>query len=257
AREVRTTIAVGDHVGVREDGLAVVGVVDEAHVDLDVVKAKIRLHRSGAADDHGLVVQQFGLARQVLREGGHAALLVEGLRLGGLSPLVREDDLDAAREEGQLAQPAPHAAVVVALDFLEDCQVGVEGDLGAGALLGGLAEYREGLHHFAVLEGDAVVLAVAPHLGYELGGERVHYRAAHAVEPARHLVGAGVELTARVKFGEDDLDGGAAFALHGVYGDAAAVVGHASGAVLVEGHFDRIGEAGQAFVDGVVDDLGQ
>ena len=133
----------------------------------------------------------------------------------------------------------------------------MEGDLGAGLLLGGGAHHGERLHDLAVLERYAVMLGVAPHLGHEAGGQRVHYRATHAVQAARHLVGTGIELAARVQFSEDDLDGGAPFALHGVDGDTAAVVGHAGRTVLVEGYLYGVGEASQALVDGVVDYLGK
>src|SRR5690606_2921032 len=185
------------------------------------------------------------------------ALLLERLGLGGVAALVGEADLDAAGEEGELAQAPAHAGVVEALDVLEHRHVGAAGDAGAGLLLGAGPHDVERLHDLAVGAADAVVLAVQPHLGHEVGGQRVHHRAAHAVQAARDLVGPGVELAARVELGEDDLDGGAPLALHGVDGDAAAVVGDAGGAVGVEGDLDGVGVAGQRLVDGVVDDLGE
>src|SRR3546814_4562656 len=64
-----------------------------------------------------------------------------------------------------------------------------------------------------------------------------------------------VELTAGVQLGHDDLRRRDALFLVDVDRDAAAVVGHRYRAVLVDGHGDVVGVAGQGLVDRVVDHL--
>ncbi len=182
---------------------------------------------------------------------------MERFRLDGCPTQVGEDDLHAAREVRQLTQASAHARVVEALDVLEDVPVGVEGYLATILALRGLANDVQWLHHSAVLEADAVMLAVAPDLRHEPVGEGVNDRAAHAVEAAGHLVGTVVELAAGMELGEDDLDGRAPFPLHGVYRDATAVVADRGGTVRVQGHLDGVGVAREGLVDGVVDDLGE
>ena len=63
-----------------------------------------------------------------------AALGVEGLFLAGA--LVGELDGQALVEEGQLAQ-AVFERVVIERGVVEDLRVGLEGDLGAGAIVRG------------------------------------------------------------------------------------------------------------------------
>ena len=135
---------------------------------------------------------------------------------------------------------------------LEDLLVGLEGDLGA-ALVGGarLLEPRLGDAAGVAL---AVDLALAPDLDLEHLGERVHHGDADAVEAARDLVGALVELAAGVELREDDL-GGVEPRLVGADGDAAAVVDDGHRVVDVDRDVDRGAEAGEGLVDRVVDDL--
>src|SRR5262249_20749116 len=93
-------------------------------------------------------------------------------------------------------------------------------------------------------------------LAGELAAERVHHRAAHAVQAARVQVVALIELPAGVQGGEDDLQRRLPVAGVDVDRNAAAVVGHGDRLpVLVERHLDPVGVAVDALVDAVVDDL--
>lgn len=85
--------------------------------------------------------------------------------------------------------------------------------------------------------------------------ECVHHGRAHAVQAAGGGVRAAAELAAGVQLGHDDLDTGeAGFGLD-VHGDAAAVVPHLDGAVVVQDDVDVVAVAPEGLVHGVVDDL--
>ena len=108
---------------------------------------------------------------------------------------------------------------------------------------------------YAALIELAPDLAVAPDLERELRGERVHHRDADAVQTARDLVGAVVELAAGVQGGHHHLGGGLALGDVHVDRDAAAVVGDGDAVVLVDGDGDLLAVAGDGLVDRVVDDF--
>src|SRR5690606_33604572 len=89
-----------------------------------------------AAEPDRLVVERLAVLRERLGVGGDAALLVEDLALDlGAAPVL-QDDLDAARQERELAKPAPHARVVEAVYILEDVVVRVERYDGAPLAVG-------------------------------------------------------------------------------------------------------------------------
>ena len=107
-------------------------------------------------------------------------------------------------------------------------------------------------------EGLAVELAVARDLHFENVGERVHHRHADAVQAAGGLVDLGVEFSAGMQRGHDDLERRLVLELRmRVDRDAAAVVGDGQQAVLVEIDLDPIGMAGDGLVHGIVDHLGE
>ena len=173
-----------------------------------------------------------------------------------LAALVDDRDLQAARQEGRLAQ-ALLEREEVEVERLEDVGVGQERDGRAGRRAGG---QLLALGQLALRRAARVVLrvdvAVAADLDVQLLGQRVDDRHADAVQAAGDLVAAAVaELAAGVQHGQHDLDGGQALLLHDRDGDAAAVVGDGDRVVRVDGHGDLRAEAGQRLVDGVVDDL--
>ena len=136
---------------------------------------------------------------------------------------------------------------------LEDLAVGVERDLGAGALR--LADRLELGGGLAALVPLVVDLAVAAHLDLEPFAQRVDARHADAVQAAGNLVAVVVELAAGVQHGQHDLDGRLLLRRVHVHGNAAAVVVDRHRPVGVDDHLDVLAVAGQRLVDGVVDDL--
>ena len=102
----------------------------------------------------------------------------------------------------------------------------------------------------------AVYLAVAAaDLGDQQCRKRVHARYAHAVQAARNLVAAFVELTARMEHRKHDFECRFALLFVVVGRDAAAVVAYGDGVVLVDRHVDVGAIARQRLVDRVVDHL--
>ena len=139
------------------------------------------------------------------------------------------------------------------VELLEDLGVGQEVDRRAGVL--GLADDLDVALRLAARELLAVDLAVAPHLGDEALGERVHDGDADAVEAAGDLVAVAAELAAGVELREDDRERGLALALDDVDRDARAPVGDGHRVVGVEDDLDPLVPAREGLVDGVVDDL--
>ena len=236
-----------DVVGEREDRLLVGGV--PLHRDLDVPLVGLAL------EEHDLLADRLLVLVEVGDEVGDAALVLEddGLALG---TLVGQRDLEAAREEGRLAQALLEDRVVE-LGRLEDRAVGQEGDRGAGALLlGELPALLDlGLRHAALVLLRPFVPVTADREA-QLVAEGVDHRGADAVEATGDLVPAAVaELAAGVQDGEHDLDRGLLLLLHLGHGDAAAVVGDGDGVVRVDRDRHGRAEAGQGLVDRVVHDL--
>ena len=187
----------------------------------------------------------------MFHEALDAAFVFEQVALA-LAPLVDQFDLDAGVEEAQFAQ-ALGQDVVVEFDVGEDLGVGQEAQLGAA--LGRRAHHLERVHRLAHRVFLLVVLAVAPDVEPQLRRQRVDHGNAHAVQAAGHLVAVVVELTAGVQHGHDDLGCGDALFLVDVGRDAAAVVGHRAGAVVVQGHDQVVAVPGQRFVNAVVHHL--
>lgn len=167
---------------------------------------------------------------------------------------VLEDELEPGHQVGHLPEAGPDLARVKA-EVPEDLGVGLEGDPGPGLPPGGLAHHPEGLRDLAPAEGDPVVLPLPEDLHHGPLGKGVHHARPHPVEPPGDLVGALLKLAPGVEGGVDDLHGGLSLLGHEVHGDAAAVVLHGEGAVLVEAHQDLRGVARQGLVHGVVQDL--
>ena len=138
----------------------------------------------------------------------------------------------------------------------EDRRVWEEGDLGAGdgrvVEVADDVQWRGGL---AALEGDAIDFAIAVDFGFEPVGECVDTLRADTVQTARVFVGALAELTTGVQVGEHQLDGGHAPLRVHLDRDTAAVVFDRAGAIEVDPDLDRVADAGEVLVDGVVQNL--
>src|SRR5215470_10972515 len=99
--------------------------------------------------------------------------------------------------------------------------------------------------------------AVAPDLEFQFFAERVHHGNPHAVQTAGNFVGGGIKLAAGVQLGHHHLRSGNFFAVnvHGIDGNAAAVIDDRNRIVDVDGSVDSVGVAGQRLVDRVIDDF--
>jgi hypothetical protein len=172
-------------------------------------------------------------------------------------PPVCEHDLDAGVEEGELAQPVLQR-LEVELHHGEGVGGGEERHLGAALPARGSGDLQRSLRH-AVAKLHHVLVAALPDPQLQVGRERVDHRDADAVQAARDLVGVLVELAAGMQLRHHDL-GRRALRIVVVIlldrrGDAAAIVRHGHGAVLVQRDGDLRGVAGQRLVDGVVHHL--
>ena len=89
----------------------------------------------------------------------------------------------------------------------------------------------------------------------EVVGKRIDDRHANAMQTARNLVRAVIELTAGMQHGHDDLGCGATFLGVDVGGNAAAVIRDGDRFVGVDGDDDTVAMASQRLVDGVIHNL--
>ena len=101
-----------------------------------------------------------------------------------------------------------------------------------------------------VLVDHAAAADAHPHLFRE----RVHDRGAHAVQTAARLIGAVIELAARVQGRHDDALRRDALPMH-LDRNAAAVVPHGTGTVLLEDNVNLAAVARKMFIDRIVHDL--
>ena len=115
-----------------------------------------------------------------------------------------------------------------------------------------------GVRGLAALERLAIERLTARHFDLELLRERIDHGNADAVQSARGLVGAAVELAARVQLGHDDFERGdlRKFRVR-VDRHAAPVVEHAQIAALLERDLDEGGVAGDRLVHRIVDHFGK
>src|SRR6185369_7107964 len=188
---------------------------------------------------------------QVLGDAAVVAVVHLGRRRRGL---VAKDDLHPLVEVALRLQALADQLGVEANLVPEDVGVGREGEGGAGPP--GRPDGAKLRGRLSAGEALLPSLRFAADLGGQLAAQRVHHRAAHAVQAAGVQVVALVELPARVEGGEDDLQGRLPVPRVDVDRDAAAVVGHGDRLpVLVEGDLDPVGVGVDDLVDAVVDDL--
>ena len=170
-----------------------------------------------------------------------------------LAALVGQLNADAGVEERQLAQPLLQRVKGVGRHVLEDLRVWAEADGRAVRLA--LADDLQVVEGHAALVLLAVEVAILGDRHLQPGGQGVDHAHAHAVQAAGDLVSPAAELAARVQHRKADLYRGPAELGVDARGDAAAVVGHADGVVLLDGDLDGVADARHGLVDGVVHDL--
>ncbi len=177
---------------------------------------------------------------------------VAGLEQGGVAGPA---DADAAEQVGlgaaQLVEPRR-----AELQGAEDLGVGMEADGGAAAVMDrpGILQLRGRL---AARVGLPPQHPVPRHLDLHRVGQRVHHRAADAVQAARRRIGLATELAARMQRGEDHLQRAEILELGmRIDRDAAAIVAHAEDVAGLQLHVDGGRMPGHRLVHGIVEDLG-
>ena len=254
AGEVGAAIRVMDGVGVAED-LVVVGVVvleDDLDVDLDGFFIEGGCHFFMDTNRDG--VKGLLALVELFHELDDAVLVEESLGGGDGWALVGETDFEAAVEEGEFAETLGDGGGDEDGGLFKDLGVGLEGDEGAGA--GGLADDVEFFDGLAALEFHVVDVAALGDLDLEPFGDGVDALGADAVGAAGEFVSTLAILAAGVEGGEHHLDAGYAVLGMDIDGDAASVVADGDGAVDVDGDVDAFAVAGEVFVHGVVENLG-
>ncbi len=170
---------------------------------------------------------------------------------------ARPADLDAAEEVGLRARHAEETVRVERRLRPEYLRVGMEAGLRAAAIV----HVASGLQlrgRLAARKSLPVELSVARDFDFENVGERVHNGDADAVQATGGLVDPGIELSAGMERGHDDLERRLVLEFRmWVDRDAAAVVGDGQETVLVEFHLDPVGVAGDRLVHGIVHHLGE
>ena len=165
--------------------------------------------------------------------------------------------LDAAVEIGLGPRHPEQAVRVEPRGLAEDVRVGPEPDLGA-ATVGDAADGLELAERMPAFEDLPVEHLPARDFHLEPLRQGVDHRDADPVQTARGLVGAQIEFSAGVQRGHDHFEGGAVgeFRVR-IDRNAAAVVGDAAEAVVLEVHVDEAGVTRHRLVHGVVDDFGE
>ena len=252
ARQVRAALG----------GVDVVGEAEHALVEA-VVPLHRDLHGGGVLHafdvERGLEHDIFVLV-QVLHEGHDAALVVVHPLLRGLGALVVQLDLDALVEKGHLAK-ARAQRVKVKIAGFEDARFRVLAGPHVRMEVDGCACTIRRADDFQVVEGfPALVLllielAVLVDVHAQVFRKRVDHRRAHAVQAAGNLVAAAAEFAAGVQHGEADLDRRTTHLGVDADGEAAAVVLHGYGAILMQRDNDVVAKTGQRLVHGVVHDF--
>ena len=166
---------------------------------------------------------------------------------------VSQRDLETCVQEGLFSEAFLQGLELVDRRLLEDVGTGLEADGGAGLV--GIADDLEVLFGHTQVEFLVVDLAVLTDFDFEPVGQRVDDGGTDAVQTAGDFVAATAEFTAGVEDGQNDRDRGNAQFLIDTDGDASTVVADFDDVPGQNIHFDVRAEAGQRFVDGVVDDL--
>jgi hypothetical protein len=116
-------------------------------------------------------------------------------------------NLDASEQIGFRARHLEHARRIKPRLGAENLGVGQKAHFGAAAVRR-LADDGERGRGLAALKRLAIEGLTAGDLDFEPFGQRVHHRDADAMKSAGGLIGAAVELPARVEHRHDDFEGG-------------------------------------------------
>ena len=165
---------------------------------------------------------------------------------------VGERDGDAGIQESQFTHALGYGRVII-YGGGEDAGIGPE--LLARAGLVGIAHNLHVVERLSLLVFLLVDVTVAIYLRHHVRRKCVHAAHTHAVESARHLVGALVELTAGMQHGHHHFERALVHLLVLIYRNAAAVVHYGDGIIFVDGYLYVCAVTGHCLVDRVVHGL--
>ena len=194
-----------------------------------------------------------GGLRQIIGKPVFVVPLVT-LALVGIGRVVHEADAQT-RAQHRLGAQHMLEAGDIHLAGVEVFLVGDEAHRGTRHAPGGSADGRQLGHFLTIPELHLIDIAIAADNHFEVTGQRVHHRHAHAMQTSGVFVILVRKLAARMQPREDQLDtADLLFCVH-VHGHAAPVIGHLDEAVLLHDDGDVPGMARQGFIDAVVDDF--
>ena len=162
-------------------------------------------------------------------------------------------DLDAPEQIGLRARHLEHARGIKPRLRPENQGIRQKAHLGS-APVRRFPDDRQRARGLAAFERLAIERLTAGDFDFQPLGKRIHHRHADAMQSARGLVGAAVELAARMQLRHDDFERGH-FGKFRVRVDrhAAPIVEHAQKAAFLERDFDEGCMAGDRFIHRIVD----
>ena len=257
ARLVGAAVRRRDRVAIGMDEAVVVREPRDGPFDRAVPARLLDLAGEGRLDDRVLALDVAGqIVAQAAGEAEHRLGRDGGILLQQRR-VALPADFDAAEEIGLRARHAEQARRLEVRARAEDLRVGLEAHPRAAPVVDA-AHVLELRDRQAALEALQIELLAARHFHVEPRRQRVDHRDADAMQAAGGLVGARIELSARVQRGHDDFEGGflREFRMR-VDGDAATVVGHGQPVAGLQHDLDPRGVAGHGLVHGIVEDFGE
>ena len=196
---------------------------------------------------------QIGHAAESRRRLAFACFTRDFVTLGQSGgPFIRQRDTQVFVEEGHLTETTPESLEIV-VRGLEDVRIRPE--CLRRPMFVSLFTALKRPRGNAVFKGDAPYVPIAAHLGFHSCGERIDNRHTHAMQPSRHCISTIAEFSTGVQDRHNHFDGGFVFGRMFVDRDAAPIVTHPQSAVSQNRHFDVVANAGESFVDRIIDDL--
>src|ERR1700730_11924328 len=228
----------------------------ENHVDVTKLCLVVHLELPHPAhDDWFWMDQLLGLA-ELFDVLANPILVDKDLFPVRLGALIGQMDLQTAVEKCEFAQPIREDIELELGGDGENLGVREKGDQGAGMLF--VLDFTDDFElasRFAPRKSNQVDLAVPGHLGFKPLGQGINALCADAVQTSGKFVSALSALTAGMKVGEHQFNGGHLKFRVRLDRNSASVIAYGSRAINVDGHVDLRTEAGQMFVDRVVQDF--
>ena len=187
---------------------------------------------------------------QMLHEGLQAAFVCE--HVGLVLALIDQLDAHARIQKRQLTQPLGQR-LVVELDLVKIWAEGRKRMVVPRSVV--VPDHGQGRHGLTQVILLPMHLAIAAHRDQQIVGQSVDDGHADAVQTARDLVRAVVELPAGMQHREDDFGGRPALFRVDIHRDTATIVRYRDRFIRVYRDHHAIAVTGQRLIDRVVDHL--